>query len=85
MFNINSFIEPGWKEISYNLTVSMFQIVAGYICTDLMMMVNLHFMGQYTNKYQTAAFGVSWLIIQLIAVPFGLGDMFHYSRVNLNT
>ncbi|CAD8116866.1 unnamed protein product [Paramecium sonneborni] len=51
----------------------MFQIVSGYICTDLMSMLNLHFMGQYTDKYQTAAYGIAWMIIQLLFVPLGLG------------
>ncbi|CAD8093391.1 unnamed protein product [Paramecium primaurelia] len=51
----------------------MFQIVSGYICADLMSMFNLHFMGQYTDKYQTAAYGIAWMIIQLQFVPLGLG------------
>ncbi|CAD8081110.1 unnamed protein product [Paramecium primaurelia] len=73
MYNDNLLITNDWRSITYNVSTSMFQIVSGYICTDLMSMLNLHFMGQYTDKYQTASYGIAWMLIQLLFVPLGLG------------
>ncbi|CAK69739.1 unnamed protein product (macronuclear) [Paramecium tetraurelia] len=73
MLNDNQLISIDWRSITYNVSTSMFQIVSGYICADLMSLLNLHFMGQYTDKYQTASYGIAWMIIQLQFVPLGLG------------
>ncbi|CAD8192176.1 unnamed protein product [Paramecium octaurelia] len=73
MYNDNLLITNDWRSITYNVSTSMFQIVSGYICIDLMSMLNLHFMGQYTDKYQTASYGIAWMLIQLLFVPLGLG------------
>ncbi|CAK87601.1 unnamed protein product (macronuclear) [Paramecium tetraurelia] len=82
MYNDNLLITNDWRSITYNVSTSMFQIVSGYICIDLMSMLNLHFMGQYTDKYQTASYGIAWMLIQLLFVPLGLGLVSHAIQVS---
>ncbi|CAD8116940.1 unnamed protein product [Paramecium sonneborni] len=62
-----------WQQILIDISSCMIQLSLGYICVELMMSINLHFLNLYTSKISVAAFGISWMIITILLLPFGIG------------
>ncbi|CAD8081214.1 unnamed protein product [Paramecium primaurelia] len=62
-----------WQQILSDISSCMIQLSLGYICVELMMSINLHFLNLHTSKTNVAAFGITWMIITILLLPFGIG------------
>lgn len=65
--------KESWKQIVSDIFSCMIQLSFGYICVDMMMSINLHFLNHYGTKIEVAAFGITWMIITIFILPCGIG------------